>query len=130
MAKAQIKGKGRKKGQGSKWIRPEKRLAIYLRDGCACAYCGATVESANKPLSLDHLIPCSKGGGNHEGNLITCCLKCNSRRGDMDLNKWLDQEFGTEQKTVAIFIQEHTALNLKPYKVEAKAIIARRRANK
>ena len=130
MAKAQMIGKGRKKGQGSKWIRPEKRLAIYLRDGMACAYCKATVESTNKPLSLDHLIPCAKGGGNHEGNLITCCLLCNSRRGDMDLDKWLNQEFGKDENKVATFIQEHTAKDLKPFKVEAKAIRARRRANK
>ena len=130
MTKARIKGKGRKKGQGSKWIRPEKRLAIYLRDGMACAYCGATVEGTKKPLSLDHLIPCSKGGGNHEGNLITCCLKCNSRRGDMDLSDWLTQEFGTDQGRVAIFIQEHTAKDLKPFKKEAKEIRARRRSNK
>lgn len=31
---------------GSKWIRPEKRLAIYHRDGFACIYCGATAESS------------------------------------------------------------------------------------
>ena len=132
MPKAKMIGKKRdnKKNHGSKWIRPEKRLAIYLRDGMCCAYCGATVESSKKPLSLDHLVPASKGGGNHEGNLITCCLKCNSRRGDMDLDKWLNQELGNEQRAVAIFIQEHTAKDLKPYKVEAKAIIARRRANK
>ena len=29
---------------GSKWIRPEKRMAIYLRDGLACVYCGEGVE--------------------------------------------------------------------------------------
>ena len=118
---------GRKKGQGSKWIRPEKRLAIYLRDGLACAYCGAKAEDG-KPLSLDHLLPCSKGGGNHEGNLVTCCLKCNSRRGNMDLDVWLTQEFGAKKDSVAVWITEHTAKDLKPFKAEAKKIRARRRA--
>ena len=124
------KRRDNKKNHGSKWIRPEKRLAIYLRDGMCCAYCGSTVESSKEPLSLDHLLPASKGGGNHEGNLITCCMSCNRRRQDMDLDKWLSQELGDKQKAVAIFIQKHTAMCLKPFKVEAKAIRARRRAKK
>lgn len=63
------------------WIRPEKRLAIYLRDGLACAYCGAGVEDGAQ-LTLDHLRPHSKGGSNSEGNLVTCCHRCNSSRGN------------------------------------------------
>jgi hypothetical protein len=64
-----------------RWIRSEKRLAIYLRDGLACSYCGASVEDGAK-LTLDHLTPHSHGGSNHETNLATCCLKCNSSRGN------------------------------------------------
>ena len=118
---------GRRKGQGSKWIRPDKRLAIYLRDGMACAYCGAGVEESGKPLTLDHLLPCSKGGGNHEGNLVTCCHSCNSKRGDTDLGVWLDKACGDDAGEVAKFITTHTALDLRPFRAEAKAIIARRR---
>jgi hypothetical protein len=66
--------------QGMNWIRQEKRLAIYLRDGMACAYCGASVEDGTK-LTLDHITPYVKGGSNHESNLVTCCLTCNSSRG-------------------------------------------------
>ena len=50
---------------GSKWIRPDKRLAIYLRDGLACAYCGDSVEEGAK-LSLDHLTCHSHGGSNND----------------------------------------------------------------
>lgn len=67
-------------GQGMNWIRPAKRLAIYLRDGLACCYCGATVEDGVK-LTLDHLRPYSSGGSNKETNLVTCCHRCNSARG-------------------------------------------------
>uniref|UniRef100_A0A6M3MCH7 Putative homing endonuclease n=1 Tax=viral metagenome TaxID=1070528 RepID=A0A6M3MCH7_9ZZZZ len=67
--------------QGAKWIRREKRLAIYLRDGMACCYCGAAVEDGAS-LTLDHLKPRSKGGSHEASNLVTCCLKCNSSRGD------------------------------------------------
>jgi len=119
---------GRIKGQGSKWIRKDKRLAIYLRDGMACAYCGKGVEESGNHLTLDHLLPCAAGGGNHEGNLVTCCLSCNSRRQDTPLNVWLDRELGTQAGATAQWIVEHTALDLRPYRTQAKAIIARRRA--
>ena len=69
------------RNQGMNWIRPEKRLAIYLRDGLACAYCGASVENDAK-LTLDHLKAHSAGGANDPTNLITCCHRCNSARGN------------------------------------------------
>jgi hypothetical protein len=65
---------------GMKWIRSDKRLAIYLRDGLACAYCGEGVEDGVS-LTLDHLLPRSDGGDNDASNLITACHRCNSARG-------------------------------------------------
>ena len=49
------------KYQGMNWLRPEKRLAIYIRDGLACAYCGEGIEDG-ATLTLDHLIPTCKAG--------------------------------------------------------------------
>lgn len=71
-------------GQGRNWLRPEKRLALYLRDGMACAYCGVSVEEEGTLLTLDHLEPYVKGGSNHASNLITACNRCNSSRGTRD----------------------------------------------
>lgn len=68
-------------GQGMNWIRPVKRLAIYMRDGLACCYCGEGIEEGAK-LTLDHLKPHSRGGDNSETNLVTCCHRCNSSRGN------------------------------------------------
>ena len=68
--------------QGMNWIRKEKRLAIYLRDGLACCYCGESIEGNGARLTLDHLKPYSKGGSNEPKNLVTCCLVCNSSRGN------------------------------------------------
>jgi len=68
------------KWQGSKWITPVRRLALYLRDGLACVYCGASVEDGAQ-LSLDHLKCDVDGGGNESSNLVTCCKRCNSSRG-------------------------------------------------
>mgnify|MGYP001575931075 CR=1 FL=1 len=70
-------------GQGMNWLRPAKRLAIYIRDGLACAYCEAAIEDGTK-LTLDHLTPHSHGGTNDATNIVTCCHKCNSARGNRD----------------------------------------------
>jgi 5-methylcytosine-specific restriction endonuclease McrA len=66
--------------QGMNWIRQEKRLAIYLRDGCACVWCGAKVEEGAQ-LTLDHVRCHSAGGSNAASNLVTACKRCNDSRG-------------------------------------------------
>jgi 5-methylcytosine-specific restriction endonuclease McrA len=46
--------------------------------GCACAYCLRT----NLPLTQDHVIPISKGGGHTSENVAPACGPCNSRKGN------------------------------------------------
>ena len=47
-----------RKGRSSSWITKVRRLAIYLRDGFRCAYCGADLSQvAPRGLGLDHLTP-------------------------------------------------------------------------
>lgn len=75
--------------QGMNWISQKKRLAIYLRDGLCCCYCGKGVEDYSTVLTLDHLKPRSKGGSNHETNLATSCHSCNSQRQDKPLSTFL-----------------------------------------
>lgn len=76
--------------QGQNWIYPPKRLAIYMRDGFACAYCGKGVE-AGVTLTLDHLVPYSKGGAIIDPkNLITACRNCNSSRGNRSLKEFVE----------------------------------------
>lgn len=83
------RGKANNQYQGSKWITRPKRLAIYTRDGMACVYCGNTIEDG-ATLSLDHIFPYSstEKPDNHETNLVTCCKKCNSSRGNRALKDW------------------------------------------
>ncbi len=64
-----------------KGLKLEKRLALYLQDGMACAWCGAGIEEGAR-LPLDHLVLYSQGGSNEATNLVTCCALCNSRRQD------------------------------------------------
>ena len=50
---------------------------IFRRDGMKCLYCEST-----KDLTIDHVIPKSRGGQNTWENLATCCSKCNNKKGD------------------------------------------------
>ena len=54
------------------------RRAIFARDKWTCQYCG----SARDSLTVDHVIPRSKGGTSHWDNIVTCCAPCNRRKGD------------------------------------------------
>lgn len=65
---------------------PLTRKNIFRRDEYKCVYCGDTDKSI---LTLDHVIPQSKGGGNSWTNLVTACLQCNSDKRDLTL-----EEFG------------------------------------
>ena len=63
-------------------IMPLTRQNIFKRDGYNCAYCGS-----NKNLTIDHIIPKSKGGKNTWENLVTCCAKCNCKKDNMTLRE-------------------------------------------
>jgi hypothetical protein len=58
------------------------RENIFKRDNNTCTYCGI-----NKNLTVDHIIPKSKGGKNVWENLITSCFVCNSKKGDKTLEQ-------------------------------------------
>lgn len=116
--------------QGMNWIRQEKRLAIYLRDGLSCAYCGASVEDG-AALSLDHIVPHSRGGSNSESNLVTCCKRCNSSRGNRGLKAFCAAVAGyVNHGVTAVEIERHVRAcakrDLADAKIEAKKLIARR----
>jgi len=69
---------------GMNWITQVKRLAIYLRDGLACAYCGEGIEQ-NASLTLDHVKAARKRGSNSERNLVSACSRCNMAKGRRDV---------------------------------------------
>lgn len=57
-----------------------RRLRIYMRDKFRCQYCGAKKVVAE--LTLDHILPRSRGGDNSPVNIVTACVSCNNRKGD------------------------------------------------
>jgi CRISPR/Cas system Type II protein with McrA/HNH and RuvC-like nuclease domain len=65
-------------------VKPVKlnRKRIYKRDNFECVYCGS-----KKNLTIDHVIPRSKGGANTWDNLVTCCSSCNLRKGNKSVEE-------------------------------------------
>lgn len=55
------------------------RRNIFLRDENCCQYCGRRYGSHR--LSLDHVLPKSRGGPTNWENIVCCCLDCNVRKG-------------------------------------------------
>jgi 5-methylcytosine-specific restriction endonuclease McrA len=53
------------------------RQNIFKRDNFECVYCGTRRE-----LTLDHVVPSSRGGTHSWTNLVTACKRCNTRKGD------------------------------------------------
>ena len=53
------------------------RHRLYKRDNHECTYCGS-----KRNLTIDHILPKSRGGENTWTNLVTCCSSCNRLKGD------------------------------------------------
>lgn len=61
----------------------ELRSAVYERDRYACVYCGDNVD-----LTLDHVLPWSRGGLDTYENLVTACRRCNSSKRAQTPSEW------------------------------------------
>ncbi|WP_163378491.1 HNH endonuclease [Cyclobacterium sp. SYSU L10401] len=83
------------------------RNNLYKRDQHACQYCGA-----DKSLTLDHVVPRSKGGKTSWKNLVTACHRCNTLKGDKT-----PEQAGMKLKvlpfrpTLAYFLAEYAELH-------------------
>jgi 5-methylcytosine-specific restriction endonuclease McrA len=53
------------------------RKALFARDGYRCVYCGHSGR-----LTLDHVVPRSRGGDSVWENVVTSCAPCNLRKGN------------------------------------------------
>ncbi|BAU66341.1 HNH endonuclease [Stanieria sp. NIES-3757] len=56
---------------------PLTRRNVLERDRHTCQYCRAK----NEQLTLDHVIPRSRGGGDTWENLVAACVRCNVKKG-------------------------------------------------
>jgi len=55
------------------------RRNLFARDGNRCQYCGK--KNSTSELSLDHVIPRSRGGRATWQNIVCACVRCNVRKG-------------------------------------------------
>ena len=112
-------GRGNNKGA---IVRPDLRLAIYLRDRFQCQYCGRDLHGAKAwDLTLDHLV-CQRGlrsgnGLNDPANLVTACRACNCSRQD---RKWTAFATGGAKER----IQKVRRLAIGRYRTLAKDLLA------
>jgi len=56
------------------------RKGVFKRDNLKCQYCGKFGTKSN--MTLDHVIPRSRGGKNTYENVVTCCMPCNAKKGN------------------------------------------------
>ncbi len=57
---------------------PFSKKNILVRDGFKCAYCGKN----QRRLTIDHIIPKSRGGATDFDNCVACCKACNNKKGN------------------------------------------------
>lgn len=60
---------------------PSTRTAVMLRDAYICQYCAET--PGRQFLTVDHVIPRSRGGSHDWDNLVTACTRCNQKKGSL-----------------------------------------------
>jgi len=59
---------------------PLTRRTVLARDHYTCQYCGAMPGKAQ--LTIDHVLPRSRGGETSWNNVVTACRRCNQRKGN------------------------------------------------
>jgi 5-methylcytosine-specific restriction enzyme A len=67
----------------------ELRASQWWKRRCAkgiCGYCGASVLA--KDLTMDHIVPISRGGKSVKGNVIPCCKDCNNKKKQLLPIEW------------------------------------------
>lgn len=80
----------------------EAETAVLDRCGHVCHYCGSP-----DLLTMDHIIPRSKGGSDCASNLLSACQSCNASRGNKDYDEFVEWRQGE----VAAFVAMQMALD-------------------
>ena len=64
------------------------RRSIKEKWNHQCAYCGST-----KDLTLDHVVPRSKGGADETKNVVCCCKTCNQDKAHTPWKTWYNSQY-------------------------------------
>lgn len=60
------------------------RKNILLRDNCQCQYCGKRLSLST--MTIDHVVPRSRGGGSGWSNVVSACRSCNCKKSNRSVN--------------------------------------------
>lgn len=64
-----------------KWTSPRfRKKVMYMRDGWTCQYCLTSLRRDD--MTIDHVLPKSRGGVTSWKNCVTSCERCNRKKGD------------------------------------------------
>ena len=66
--------------QHTKSVPPLTNRALFRRDANLCMYCGKDFPDVD--LTRDHVLPRSRGGGDHWENVVAACRRCNHHKGN------------------------------------------------
>jgi len=81
---------------------PFSKKNVLIRDGFKCAYCGGE----KRKLTIDHIIPKSRGGKTDFENCVSSCKSCNNKKGSKtpsEANMYLKVK--AYQPTIAEFLR-------------------------
>lgn len=77
----------RQVGNGARlWRSSEERARILERTGGSCAYCSLPLTLDT--MEVDHVVPLSRGGTEHNFNVTAACLPCNRSKGARTPEEW------------------------------------------
>jgi 5-methylcytosine-specific restriction endonuclease McrA len=84
------------------------RASIHLRERGLCFYCLRRLSPSLR--SLDHVVPLARTGKNSYRNLVSSCLECNSRKGELSAKDFLRKLFREDRLSSTEFTARLRAL--------------------
>lgn len=86
--------KAQERGSTALMLSTDQLWRRWVQFGHECAYCGAAGD-----LQVEHVIPISKGGEHHLGNIVPACQRCNFSKGRTNAEQWYrSQSFFSETR--------------------------------
>lgn len=79
--------KAQQRGSTALMLSPDQLWRRWVDFNHTCAYCGAGGD-----LQVEHLVPISKGGEHHLGNVVPACQRCNFSKGKADALTWYQSQ--------------------------------------
>lgn len=90
--------KARERGSRTVMLSADQLWHRWVEFDHRCAYCNASGD-----MQVEHVIPISKGGEHHLGNIVPACQRCNFTKGRSDAEQWYrSQPFFSEARWLAI----------------------------